>query len=102
MVRASDSYQIISKRKAINTLFPYAIFLEQNGQQGIMDAILRAAWVSDFDSGNHGKFMWHRVVLYISPLFEKRSPTSLNRVITLISPFIPWNSALNNETAVSR
>ena len=102
MARASDSDQIISKRKAINTLFPYAIFLEQNGQQGTMDAILRAAWVSDFDHENHGKFMWHRVVLYVSRLFEKRSPTSLNRVITLISPFVPWDSALNNKTAVSR
>ena len=102
MVRASDSHQVISKRKAINTLFPYAIFLEQNGQQGMMDTILRAARVSDFDQDNHGKFMWHRVLLYVSRLFEKRSPTSLNRVISLISPFVPWKGALNNKTAVSR
>ena len=39
MVGASDSDQNISKRKAINTLFPYAIFLEQDGQQGMMDTI---------------------------------------------------------------
>lgn len=46
--------------------------------------------------------MWHRVVLYISRLFNKQSPTSLNRVITLISPYVPWDGALNDTTAVAR
>ena len=46
--------------------------------------------------------MWDRVALYASWLFEKRSPTSLNRIIALISPFIPWDGALNNKIAVSR
>ena len=102
MVESDDPGLIISKRKAINTLLPYAIFLEQIGQQGMIDAILRAAKVSDSDPRNHGKFMWRHVVLYTSRLFEKRSPASLNRVITLISPFVPWDGALNNPIAVSR
>jgi len=102
MVEAGDSDRIISKRKAINTLFPYAIFLEESGQQGMMDAILRAARVSDSKSSNLGKFMWHHVKLYTSRLFERRSPTSLNRVITLISPYVPWEEMLNNPIAAYR
>ena len=66
------------------------------------DMILRATGVSYFRSSNHGEFLWHRVALYVSRLFEKRSPTSLNRVITLISPFVPWKGVLNNTFAVSR
>ena len=68
----------------------------------MIDAILHAARVSDSDVENTGKFMWHQVVVYISRLFEKRSPTSLDRVIALISPYVPWNGALNNLAAVSR
>ena len=127
MVEANDSELVFSKRKAINTLFPYAIFLEQGGQQQMINAILRSARVSDsgrltflearqvginaiisrvrsskFEPSDSGKFLWGRVVLYISRLFEKRSPTSLNRIVTLISPYAPWDGALNNATAVSR
>ena len=93
---------IMSKRKAINTLFPYAIFLEQRGQQRMVNAILRVARASDSRFSNHGKFMWHHVAPYVSRLFEKRSPPSLNRVIALISPYVPWQGALNNPIAVSR
>ena len=46
--------------------------------------------------------MWGQVVLYISRLFEKRSPTSLDRVITLISPHVPWDGALSKGEAVIR
>ena len=101
MVEAGDPKVVMSKRKAINTLFPYAIFLEQNGQQGMTDAILRFARVSGSAHSNHGKFMWCHIMLYISRLFEKRSPTSLNRAIALIAPFISWNGTLNNTIAVS-
>jgi hypothetical protein len=102
MAGAVKSKLIFSKRKAINTLFPYAIFLEQGGQQGMINAILRAARISDSKFSNIGKFMWSHVVLYISRLFENRSPTSLNRVIALVSPYVPWQDALNNPIAVSR
>ena len=102
LVNAADSGVIIRKRKAINTLFPYAIFLEQGGQQVMMDVLLRTARASNLKSSHCGKFMWHHVVLYISRLFETGSPTSLNRAITLISPYVPWDGALNDTTAVSR
>ena len=102
MARANDSDLIFKKKKAINTMFPYAIYLEHRKQLGMTNAILRAARISDSKSSNLGKFMWRHVVLYISRLFEKRSPTSLDRVITLISPYVPWGGALNNPIAVSR
>ena len=102
MIGVANSDLISSKRKAINALFPYAILLEQGGQQGVINAILRAARVASSKPSIHGKFMWHHVVLYVSRLFEKRSPTSLNRVIALISPYLPWESALNNKVAVTR
>ena len=102
MTEACDSNLIISKRKAINALFPYAIYLEQGGQQEMINAILRAARASNSVASNTGKFMWHQVVLYVSRLFEERSPTSLNRVIALILPYVPWDGALNNTIAVTR
>lgn len=102
MVEAGNSDHIVSKRKAINSLFPYAILLEQGGQQRMIDVILGAARVSDSDISNLGKFMWDRVVLYISRLYEKDSPASLNRAIALISPYVPWEYKLNNSTAVFR
>ena len=97
MVEVASPDLIFSKRKAITTLLPYAIFLEQGGQKAMVDAIFRAARASD-----SGKFLWRHVILYISRLFEKRSPTSLNRVIALISPYVPWGGALNNTIAVAR
>ena len=102
MVEAADSDLIIFKRKPVNALLPYAIYLEQSGQQAMIDAIFRVAKASNSKPSNTGKFMWHQVVLYISRLFEKRSPTSLNRVIILISPYVPWDGALNDTVAVAR
>ena len=96
-VEATGPDLVLSKRKAISTLLPYAIFLEQGGQQSMIDAVSRAARASD-----SSEFLWHHVTLYISRLFETRSPTSLNRVIALISPYAPWDDTLNNPLAVAR
>jgi hypothetical protein len=97
MVKGASSDQISSKYKAINALLPYAIFLEQGGQQKMVDAIFRAAMASE-----SRRFVWCHVVLYISRLFEERSPTSLNRVIVLMAPHVPWRKALNSPVAVAR
>ena len=97
MAKTATAGSIFSKRKAISALLPRAIFLEQGGQQGMIDAIFRAAKASEW-----GEFLWHRVLLYISRLFEDQSPTSLNRVIALISPYVPWGGLLNSTTVVAR
>ena len=97
MVETPDPNMILSKRKAISTLLPYAIFLEQGGQQWMIDAIFRACRTS-----GSGKFVWRHVMRYISRLFEKQSPTSLDRVIVLTSPYVHWAGALNSSIAVTR
>ena len=97
MAVAGDSDLVISKRKAVSTLLPHAIFLEQNGQQRMIDAIFRAARTS-----GSSIFVWRHTTLYISRLFESRSPTSLNRVIALTSPYVPWDGTLNGTIAVAR
>jgi hypothetical protein len=102
MAEAGDSDLIISKRKPINTLLPYAIYLEQCGEPGMISVILRAANASNSATSNPGKFMWPQVVYYISRLFETRSSTSLDRVIVLISPHVPWAGMLYSTIAVAR
>ena len=97
MAEAGNPGLIRAKRKAINALFPYVIYLEQSGRQDMFDTVIRVAKASYTT-----KFMWHHVVLYISRLLEKRSPTSLNRTILLISPHLPWNDALKDGAAVAR
>ena len=54
--------------KAISTLLAYAVLLEQRGQQGVINAILRAARVSGFNFSNHGKFAWGHVVVYLQAI----------------------------------
>ena len=97
VVATADRDQIFSKRKAISALFPYAILLEQEGDQGMVDAILSAARASHF-----GKFMWNRTNPYIIPLFDKQSPPSLDRVVALASPHVTWDTMLDGTNAVVR
>lgn len=68
----------------------------------MIDLILGAARVTDSDTLHPGKFMWHHVILYISRLFEQQSPTSLNRVIALISPHVSWEGGPRGVVAVAR
>ena len=68
----------------------------------MINAVLHTARAANLKPSNCGKFMWHHVVRYISRLFEERSPNSLDRVITLIAPYVPWGGALNKKTAVAR
>lgn len=68
----------------------------------MINAISDAAMISNCVLENTGKFMWHQAFLYVSRLYEKRSPTSLNRAIALLSPYMPWDGALNNTVAVTR
>ena len=97
MIEDANSGHILSKRKPINALLPYAILLEQGGQRGIIDIIFRAARASA-----SGEFMWRHAVRYMSRLFEQRSPSSLDRIITLVAPHMHWYSTLNNPVAVTR
>ena len=86
-----------SNYKPICTLLPYAIRLEQGGEREMVDAIMHAARASG------PIFRWPRIVAHIAPVFDKYSPPSLNLVITLISPYVPWHPRdVHTRKAVAR
>ena len=86
--------EILTKRKAISALFPYAISLERDGNQGMIDEILRVTTIPC-----SGGFLWHRME---ATLFSESSPPSLNRAIALVSPHLPWTNTFYNQDVVDR
>ena len=86
-----------SNYKSAGTLLPYAIRLEQCGQQEMIDAIILAAKIL-------GKsFRWRRIRAQVAAVFYESSPPSLDRVITLISPYVYWyDGELCTAEAVTR
>ena len=97
MVEDPDLEMINSKRKAISSLFPYAVFLEQGGQRRMVNAISRTARAM-----RSGKFMWHRVQPFITTMFNKPNPPSLNWVLGLISPRVPLYDEPRGKNMVAR
>ena len=97
MVTASDQGLIFSKRKAISTLFPYAICLKRDGEHGMADAICRVAKTS-----NSWGAIWHRVGRSIGNLFDESRSPSLNWVVALASPQVPWDGKLHNKDTIAR
>ena len=49
-----------------------------------------------------GRLVWHRVNPYLTTLFDEPIPPPLNRVATLISPYVPWDEKLHDEHTVAR
>ena len=88
-----------TKRKAISTIFPYALRLEQGGQREMVDIILRAARV--LESSLEG-FVWRRIEPHIAEVFDESSPHSLDRAIIFAAPYVPWHQGLNTPSAVIR
>ena len=99
MIEATDLNLILRKRKAISALFLYAIYLAQDGQQGMADAFLR---VSRASNSNHREFMWRHVGPYIVPLVGKPTTPSLDSIIILASHRVPWNNKRVNKDTVAR
>lgn len=63
----------------------------------MFDAILRAARAS------HSRgFIWDRIRPYIDSLFNEPNPSSLDRVIALISPYVSWDGNSHGPNTVSR
>ena len=89
--------QALYKSKAITALVPYAILLARSGHQEMIDAILNVASAS-----NSGKFIWDRVKPYLTTLFDEPSPPPLDRVVTLMSPYVPWDEKLHDGYTVAR
>ena len=81
MAEAEDYDLLRSKRKAITTLFPWAVWRERDGQPEMFNMILRATGASRTST-----FMWHHVDQFTSTLLSEASP----RAIVLASPHILW------------
>ena len=96
-IKLTSDSDAFYKRKSITALVPYAIILGRGGDRRMVDAILNIANASD-----SGKFVWHRVNPYLTTLFDDSSPPTLNRVVTLMSPHVPWGDKLHDEHTVAR
>lgn len=96
MVEAGDRDQIISKRMAICALLPFAIVLEQGGQQGTVNAITRAARASA------SYWFMNPIRSYVVTLFQKPSSPCLNRPIVLVSPHVGLWIIAHGQDAVIR
>jgi len=92
MVQVGDLVKIRSKRKATTALFSYVVRQEQEGGGGMMDVFLRVVKLRLFTIGPQ-----------ITTLFGKGNSDSLNRVITLVSPYAPWESReFHSDTVIRR
>ena len=83
---------ILAKRKAISALFPYAISLERSGDQTMADVVLRVSRASC-----SREVVWDRIWPYFTALFYEPIPSSSSRLITLFSPYLPWDRAANPD-----
>jgi len=83
--------------RVISVLFPYAISLEQGGEQGIVDALSCIAKAT-----RPYQFMWYPVKPFIAAMFNKPDPPSLNWVLGLISPHLPWHNGPHDGNMVAR
>lgn len=96
IVEAPDRPWIYSKHRAIRSLLPYAVSLEQGGQPEMIEGILRAARATGY-----GDFVSEP---NITRLFHARGSPFLDQVIILLAPQICWESDAmsHNPYAVTR
>ena len=96
MVEDVDPDTIHPKRKAISALFPYAVLLEQGGQRRMLDAISHTARATRGEN-----FIWYRAKPFIASMFYNPNPPSLNWVLGLILPRVPWDDEPHNKDVVA-
>ena len=85
-----------SGHKAIATLFPYAVRLEQSGKPEMADAIFCL-----FGAYQEVELRWPHIKTHITSLLDKSIPPSLNRVIISTLPYIGRDVYANPATVVS-
>ena len=95
MAESGDPYQIQSKRKALTTFFPYAVWMERGGECRMMDAFLSATKVSGPGTSTS---LWGAITPFISTLFEAAS----DQAVVLTSPRVPWDREPDATRAVTR
>ena len=95
MATAIHSRSILSEYEAVCSLFPYAVRLEQDGQQSMAEAILRVLFVP-----NPPKSAWEHVGPHIVRLLGKSRTPSLHHAIPFIFPDILWDDGLRDGNTV--
>ena len=85
----------ISKCEATCALIPYAIFLEQLGQQGVTNAIMHTVRAS------RDYYFMSSIPSYITALFRKPSSPFRNWLITLVALCVDWTDKAHGEDAVA-
>ena len=83
------------KPKAISALLPYAISLDQSGDQEMNDATFHLAKIS-----TPWRFRQHYIERYTIALLSEPAPPSLNRTTVHLSTYVPFGSW--DEGMVSR
>ena len=97
MVEGANPELVRSKGKAISTVLPYSVFLEQGGRPEMLDAVLDALRAS-----NLLRPIWDHAQPYLRSLLSRPNHPPLHRAIILTSPYIDWDSELCDEIMVSR
>ena len=97
MIEDADMELVRSKCKAMCTVLPYSVFLEQGGQQAMLDAISDA-----FRASNRWWPIWDHAQPYLRSLLSRPNNPSLHRAITLTSPHVDWRSGLCDKSMFSR
>ena len=97
MIRPTDRGLIRRKRKAIITLFLYAVRPGQSGKQRMVDMSLRAAITLNSDG-----CIWHRAKPLIMRLSNTQNTPSLNWLITLASLHVSWHDEPCDGNIVAR
>ena len=97
MIEAGNRGLIHSKRKVISAFFPYAVWRERDGEQGMVGVFLRAVRASKSEY-----FIWDATRSFAVMLLGEGSPDSLNRIIALASPHILWPSWWSDKKMVAR
>ena len=95
MIKDAGPNAISSKRKAISTILPFAISLEED-EPWVLDLVVRALrcqaprWLEPIG-------MWHKAQRHTDALFIKPSTLSLDRAIALTSPYRNLESRLTSH-----
>jgi len=97
MALAEDQPLLHAKRKAISSLLPYVLRQERVGQQDMLGTLSHIATTMDSE-----QFIWHCIQPYITALCNNPNPLSLDQVIILGSPHVPWRTGPHNENTVTR
>lgn len=92
MIDTADRELIRSKRKAISTLFLYAVLREQDGQCNLFSLFLNAARASHL-----WRFVWRHVEPLVATILNEKSHVSSKRAVVLASPHLPWLEFVNGE-----